>query len=270
MNYRSCPKWINCIVVLSMYLRLMSRLTLFFMCCFLFLIERGIAQQKQNDFTKRLFGVDGKMSAKSKSLFRNARTSTLSSKRIRVEDWPRYYSSYGSKKFPAYTPNTISNRRVNSKILPTELPLQDNLAEENQERALGGSLGKSAPALSTVQFRDAYYEKLDRRVDDWMDKVNNLSLRDINRFQFRKGDRLSLVSLFSEPDRKQIHLLHLLLQEFPTQLLWRVNWTKQHPTCLHFTGWIQSPLKEELFLREICLNTCFSARSPESVDLFLK
>ena len=170
-----------------MYLRLMSRLTLFFMCCFLFLIERGIAQQKQNDFTKRLFGVDGKMSAKSKSLFRNARTSTLSSKRIRVEDWPRYYSSYGSKKFPAYTSNTISNRRVNSKILPTELPLQDNLAEENQERALGGSLGKSAPALSAVQFRDAYYEKLDRRVDDWMDKVNNLSLRDINRFQFRKG-----------------------------------------------------------------------------------
>ena len=42
-----------------MYLRLMSRLTLFFICCFLFLIERGIAQQKQNDFTKRLFGVDG-------------------------------------------------------------------------------------------------------------------------------------------------------------------------------------------------------------------
>ena len=54
------------------------------------------------------------------------------------------------------------------------MPLQDNLAVENQEE-LGGSLGKSA-ALSAVQFRDAYYEKLDRRVDDWMDKVNNLSL----------------------------------------------------------------------------------------------
>ncbi|MEC8789907.1 MAG: hypothetical protein VXX29_01615, partial [Verrucomicrobiota bacterium] len=38
-----------------------------------------------------------------------------------------------------------------------------------------------------VEFRDAYYAKLDKRVDDWMNKVNNLSLRDINRFQFRKG-----------------------------------------------------------------------------------
>ena len=54
---------------------------------------------------------------------------------------------------------------INSKILPTELPLQDNLAVENQERALVGSLGKSAPALSAVQFRDAYYEKLDSK---WM------------------------------------------------------------------------------------------------------
>ena len=74
------------------------------------------------------------------------------------------------KKFPAYV-KYHSNRKVNSKILPTELPLQDNLALENQERALGGSLGKAAPALSAVQFRDAYYEKLDKRVDDWMDRL---------------------------------------------------------------------------------------------------
>ena len=102
---------------------------------------------------------------------------------------------------------------VNSKILPTELPLQDNLAVENQERALGGSLAN----LHRLYLRfnlSAYYEKLDRRVDDWMDKVNNLSPRDINRFQFRKGRSAQPVSLFSEPDRKQIHLLHLPFKNF--------------------------------------------------------
>ena len=39
----------------------------------------------------------------------------------------------------------------------------------------------------TVEFRDAYYAKLNQRMDEWMEKVNNLSLRDINRFQFRRG-----------------------------------------------------------------------------------
>ncbi len=42
-------------------------------------------------------------------------------------------------------------------------------------------------STATVEFRDAYYAKLNQRMDEWMEKVNNLSLRDINRFQFRKG-----------------------------------------------------------------------------------
>ena len=43
------------------------------------------------------------------------------------------------------------------------------------------------PAAASIEFRDAYYAQLDKRVDEWMNKVNNMSLRDINRFQFRKG-----------------------------------------------------------------------------------
>ena len=42
-------------------------------------------------------------------------------------------------------------------------------------------------STATVEFRDAYYAKLNQRMDEWMEKVNNLSLRDVNRFQFRKG-----------------------------------------------------------------------------------
>jgi hypothetical protein len=42
-------------------------------------------------------------------------------------------------------------------------------------------------ASSTIEFRDAVYAQLDRRVDDWMNKVNNVSLQEINRYQFRKG-----------------------------------------------------------------------------------
>ena len=43
------------------------------------------------------------------------------------------------------------------------------------------------PAAASIEFRDAYYAQLDKRVDEWMNNVNNMSLRDINRFQFRKG-----------------------------------------------------------------------------------
>ena len=36
-----------------------------------------------------------------------------------------------------------------------------------------------SPAAASIEFRDAYYAQLDKRVDDWMSKVNNMSLRDI-------------------------------------------------------------------------------------------
>ena len=40
--------------------------------------------------------------------------------------------------------------------------------------------------MNAVEFRDAYYAQLNDRVDEWMNKVNNMSLRDINRYQFRR------------------------------------------------------------------------------------
>jgi hypothetical protein len=65
-------------------------------------------------------------------------------------------------------------------------PLNDQIADESSERASNQNLSKKAPAASAVEFRDAYYARLNDRVDDWMEKVNNMSLQDINRYQFRR------------------------------------------------------------------------------------
>ena len=54
-------------------------------------------------------------------------------------------------------------------------------------KGAGGALSTRAPAVASVEFRDAYYGKLDKRVDEWMSNVNKMSMQDVNRYQFRRG-----------------------------------------------------------------------------------
>ena len=35
--------------------------------------------------------------------------------------------------------------------------------------------------------------QIDKRVDDWLNKVNNVSLQEINRYQFRRADHLNRI-----------------------------------------------------------------------------
>lgn len=145
------------------------------------------AQQKANDFTKRVGRLDGKMNASSGFLFSGSRLNALSNQRIRIEQWPSKFSSFGSKRFPMTGKKSLGKERFGYSQIPIELPLNESIARENFDRVSGESFQERSPASSVVEFRDAYYAKLDERVNDWMNKVNNLSLRDINRFQFRKG-----------------------------------------------------------------------------------
>ena len=51
----------------------------------------------------------------------------------------------------------------------------------------GGAFSARAPAVASVEFRDSFYGALDKRVDEWMNNVNKMSLQDVNRYQFRRG-----------------------------------------------------------------------------------
>ena len=79
------------------------------------------------------------------------------------------------------------NERVATTKIEIDTPIQLNRARENSARLDSGNINNLAPAASSVEFRDAYYSQLNDRVDEWMEKVNNMSLRDINRYQFRRG-----------------------------------------------------------------------------------
>ena len=143
-------------------------------------------QQRENDFTKKMRSFEGRLSDLSSKRLSSSRMNSAFSKRISVREWPSKYSSFGRRRFPLGNIKIIGSERVPTPRLPIKTPLNDSLSPANWERVSQNDLGGSAQAVSSVQFRDAYYAELGKRVDDWMDKVNNMSLRDVNRFQFRR------------------------------------------------------------------------------------
>ena len=145
-----------------------------------------LGQQKANDFTKRVGIFDGKLSSLSGRVSNFNRLSPSSSRRISVEEWPAHFSPFGGKRFPMGKAKVWGKERVPSSRIEIKTPLNDQIADENFKRATNENLSKRAPAANAVEFRDAYYAQLNDRVDEWMDKVNNMSLRDINRYQFRR------------------------------------------------------------------------------------
>jgi len=143
-------------------------------------------QQKANDFTKRVGGFDGKMSTLNGRSSKFNRMNPHSSRRISIEEWPAHFSPFGGKRFPMGNANLWGSERVPTTRIEIKTPLNDQIADESSERASNQNLSKKAPAANAVEFRDAYYARLNDRVDDWMEKVNNMSLQDINRYQFRR------------------------------------------------------------------------------------
>ena len=166
---------------------LKSRLSLCLGALLSFFLSSVSAQQKANDFTKRVQAFDGKLSSLSSRSSSLQRMNSFSQKRFTIREWPSKYSSFGGKRFRDQQTNEWSVKRVDADVLPVETPLNEKRARENQMKLDEHFIENRLPASQSVEFRDAYYAQLEKRVDDWMSKVNNMSLQDINRYQFRKG-----------------------------------------------------------------------------------
>ena len=163
-----------------------SRLSFLFAVIFLFGQVISSGQQKVNDFTKRVGIFDGKMSSLSGRSSKFNRISPSSARRISVSEWPAHFSPFGGKRFPMGEITILGKERVSSSKIEIKTPLNDQVAPENFQRVTNRNLSKQEPAANAIEFRDAYYARLNDRVEEWMDKVNNISLRDINRYQFRR------------------------------------------------------------------------------------
>ena len=146
-----------------------------------------MGQQKSNDFTRRLGSFDGKLNQYSGKSFMNSNLNSKINNRIKIEEWPTKYSPFGGKRFVSKNPNSLIQKRIPWKTIPTDRPLEDRRSKLADDRVMESDLNNRSSATDAVEFRDAVYAQLDKRVDDWLNKVNNVSLREINRYQFRKG-----------------------------------------------------------------------------------
>ena len=146
-----------------------------------------LGQQRENDFTKRVRSFDGKLNMMSSKRLSSSRVNSVSQQRFSVSEWPSKFSPFGGKRYPMNDKKIWGSERIKTSTIDIELPHNQNFAPENMKRSMDAKTENKSPAAASIEFRDAYYAQLDKRVDDWMSKVNNMSLRDINRFQFRKG-----------------------------------------------------------------------------------
>tara|TARA_B100001057_G_scaffold388483_1_gene395925 strand:+ start:389 stop:1171 length:783 start_codon:yes stop_codon:yes gene_type:complete len=145
------------------------------------------AQQKSNDFTKRLGFFEGKQSNLSGKFYSSPKLSDAFSKRIKIQDWPTRFSPFGGKRFTTRDIDGLIKKRIPLNRVKNERVQIPGKIIGEENRASGMDIEGRYTSTATVEFRDAHYAKLNQRMDEWMEKVNNLSLRDINRFQFRKG-----------------------------------------------------------------------------------
>ena len=144
------------------------------------------SQQRANDFTKRVRSLDGKLNKMSSKRFSSSRINSVSTQRFPVNEWPSRYSSFGGKRYPMENKKKWGGERFNTSLIDIEISPNQKYASENFQRVSNTNIENRSPAAASIEFRDAVYAELDKRVDDMMNNVNNMSLRDINRFQFRK------------------------------------------------------------------------------------
>ena len=144
-------------------------------------------QQKANDFTRKFKSADVRLSKLSGKRLSSSRMHSSYSKRISVSEWPSRYSSFGNRRFPLQDKENLGSERFPTNQLQIKTPLNNSRAPAYWERVSQRDLGENFQAVASVEFRDAYYAQLSKRVDSWMEKVNNMSLRDVNRYQFRRN-----------------------------------------------------------------------------------
>ena len=164
----------------------MSRIS-YYLFFYLLVSHVCVGQQKSNDFTRRLGSFDGKLNRYSGKSFMNSKLNSKINNRIKIEEWPTKYSPFGGKRFVSKNPNSLIQKRIPWQTIPADRPLQDSRSKVADDRVMESDLNNRTSAASAVEFRDAVYAQLDKRVDDWLNKVNNVSLQEINRYQFRKG-----------------------------------------------------------------------------------
>lgn len=144
-------------------------------------------QQKANDFTKRMGVIDGRLSVISGKVFSQNRLSKAFSRRIKIEEWPSKYSPFGGRRFTTNDSKGLIKKRLDFPKMTSQPAKVSGLLPLIDERIGDGTNVNKSPPASLVEFRDEYYASLNQRMDEWMEKVNNMSLRDVNRFQFRRG-----------------------------------------------------------------------------------
>ncbi|MGB0355227.1 MAG: hypothetical protein ACPGII_04135 [Opitutales bacterium] len=164
----------------------MSRIS-YYLFFALFVSHVCVGQQKSNDFTRRVGNFDGKLNRYSGKSFMNSKLNSKINNRIKIEEWPTKYSPFGGKRFVSKSPKGLIQKRIPWQTIPADRPLQDRRSKLADDRVMEPDLNNRSSAASSVEFRDAVYSQLDKRVDDWLNKVNNVSLQEINRYQFRKG-----------------------------------------------------------------------------------
>ena len=113
--------------------------------------------------------------------------SRIGGKRIHVSEIPFHYSRFGGKRFPSKRVDILQRRGFSAPQLRFPTTFGSARSGLDSKRAIGTPSAVVRTTAGAQKFRDKYDKSLDKRVDEWMQKVNNLSLAEVNRYQFRRG-----------------------------------------------------------------------------------
>ena len=90
----------------------LSRLSLNLLLVILAPQITAFAQQKANDFTKRLDFIENKQSKLSGRFFNSRKLSDAYNRRIKIEEWPTKFSPFGGKRFTTKDIHGLIKSRV--------------------------------------------------------------------------------------------------------------------------------------------------------------
>ena len=151
-----------------------------------FLWAQGYSQIKDRDYTRQL-GSQFKRYQSGSSLFGGKVNSRISGKRIHVSEIPFHFSRFGGKRYPANKLEIKQRLPIPTSTLKTSMLHGGARIGSNDRFAFRGASKMNSTSAVAQEFRQKHNSSLNKRIDDWMAKVNNLSLADVNRQQFRRG-----------------------------------------------------------------------------------
>ena len=147
---------------------------------------QGFSQIKDRDYTKQL-GSQFKRYQGGSSLFGGNVNSRISTKRIHVSDIPFHFSRFGGKRYPVNRLEVKQRLPIPTSTLNTAMVHGGARVDANGKFAFRDASKINSTTTVAHEFRQKHDASLNKRIDDWMAKVNNLSLADVNRQQFRRG-----------------------------------------------------------------------------------